>query len=95
MVRSALAVPGAARTTAGLTVGVTARSGGDRLALQLTFVEPGALWRPTIAEGSSRGGIVLSRKAADDLGVGVGGRSSSATRRAARAVFRSSIRRSA
>ena len=73
VVRSALAVPGAARTTAGLTVGVTARSGGDRLALQLTFVEPGALWRPTIAEGSSRGGIVLSRKAADDLGVAVGG----------------------
>ena len=71
-VRSVLAVPEAAHATAGLTVGVTARSGGERLDLQLTFTQPGALWRPTIAEGSSHGGVALSRKAADDLGVGVG-----------------------
>ena len=60
----------------GLQVQAQLRSGKESIDAALGFVDAGSrVWRPTISEGSFRrgsDGIVIARKAAQDLGVGVG-----------------------
>ncbi len=60
----------------GLTIAGNAQAQGESVDLVIQFVDfQSNLWRPTTAEGElavGAPGIVLARKAADDLGVGAG-----------------------
>ena len=60
----------------GIALGGTVKGSGEPLTVLLQFVDlEGGAWRPTVVEGglSAAGpGIVLARKAAQDLGVGAG-----------------------
>lgn len=70
------------RIDLGLRVPASARApgGGDDLDLLVELVDlDGAVWNPTVIEGSTPAtggapGLLLARKAADDLGAGVGDR---------------------
>lgn len=67
---SALPAVGAAR--AGLLIPVTAHRGTRSIDLAAEVLPDKPLWTPTLSAGQLSGGIVLARKAADDLGVRVG-----------------------
>lgn len=71
------AVPGVARVEEGLRVGGTLSGAGNEFEVVLDLIDTtGGLWRPSIVDGAYPGeqaGLVLSEKAADDLGVGPGG----------------------
>ncbi len=56
----------------GLVVGATARHAGHDVELLIEVLGTAAPWRPTLVAGSAAGGIVLARKAAEDLHVTVG-----------------------
>jgi putative ABC transport system permease protein len=58
--------------TPGLLVPVNARGGSSDVELLVEMLDPAAPWTPTIESGVASGGIVLARKAADDLHVAVG-----------------------
>ena len=71
--RRVAALPEVGAVDAGLVVPGRVTADGRTIEIALTTVPRDAtVWRPTLSEGSSLGGIVLARKAADDLGVGVG-----------------------
>lgn len=73
-IREIEGVPGVARAEPVLTVGSSVSAGEEAIDVALELVpsqEP--IWRPTVTEGSATGGILLAGKAADDLGVEVGG----------------------
>ena len=60
----------------GITIGASVQGAGESLAVLLQFLDlEGGSWRPTVVEGelsAAAPGIVLARKAAQDLGVGAG-----------------------
>ena len=60
----------------GIALGGSVRGSGESLTVLLQFVDlQGGAWRPTVVEGelsAAEPGIVLARKAAEDLGVGAG-----------------------
>lgn len=66
----ALPAIGAARS--GLLIPVTAHSGARSVDLAAEVLPADPLWTPTLSAGRLGGGVVLARKAADDLGVRVG-----------------------
>lgn len=68
--------PGVARAEPVLTVrGALAADGGEPIAIALGVVDAGSrVWAPTVEEGRATGGVLLARRAAEDLGVGVGDR---------------------
>lgn len=73
-VRRVAGSPGVRRAEAGLTVRAAVRAGDTEIPIALTFDDPrSSLWHATATEGRAVGdGILLARKAADDLGVSVG-----------------------
>ena len=60
----------------GIVLGGTVQGPGESLTVAVQYVDlEGGAWRPTVLEGTLSGGgpgIVLARKAAEDLGVGAG-----------------------
>jgi putative ABC transport system permease protein len=66
------ALPEAGRVQAGLMVPGTVRSHGRSVDVAAEVLPAGAVWAPPLSAGRLAGGLVLSRKAAADLGVGVG-----------------------
>lgn len=66
--------PGVQAAEPGLTVGASVRAGGTDIPIVLTFVDPcSRIWHPSATNGSAPGeGVLLARKAAEDLGVSVG-----------------------
>lgn len=71
--RRVAALPGVKAIDAELVVPARVATGRDSIEIALTAIRREAtVWRPTLTEGSLLGGVVLARKAADDLGVGVG-----------------------
>lgn len=71
--RQVAQLPEVGTVDASLVVPAQVLGGGETLDVALTTVSREAtIWHPTLEEGSLLGGIVLARKAADDLGVGVG-----------------------
>jgi putative ABC transport system permease protein len=65
-------LPQAGKVQAGLIVPGTVRAHGTSVGVAAEVLPPGALWAPALSAGHLTGGMVLSRKAAADLGVGVG-----------------------
>ena len=64
---------GVDRAQSGLTVGATVAGSRGSLDLALSIVpSEHPLWRPSLTSGSHTGGILLSAKAADDVGARVG-----------------------
>ncbi|HYQ79430.1 MAG TPA: FtsX-like permease family protein [Solirubrobacterales bacterium] len=71
--RQVAALPEVKKVDADLVVPARVAAGEHSLEIALTAIRPGStVWRPTLTEGSLLGGVVLARKAAEDLGVGVG-----------------------
>jgi putative ABC transport system permease protein len=66
------ALPEAGRVQAGLMVPGTVRSHGRSVDVAAEVLPAGAVWTPPLSAGRLAGGLVLSRKAAADLGAGVG-----------------------
>ena len=76
-VQAVVDTPGVARAEPGLRIGGTVTSDADSfdVALDVIDLSPDALWAPTPVAGSlqtDEPSLVLSQKAVDDLGVGVG-----------------------
>ena len=65
-------LPPAGKVQAGLMVPGTVRAHGASVGVAAEVLPPGALWMPPLSAGHLTGGLVLSRKAAADLGVGIG-----------------------
>jgi putative ABC transport system permease protein len=65
-------LPAAGRVQPGLMVPGTVRSHGTSVGVAAEVLPPGAIWAPAVSAGRLTGGLVLSRKAAADLGVSVG-----------------------
>jgi putative ABC transport system permease protein len=65
-------LPPAGRVQAGLIVPATVRAHGTSVQVAAEVLPPGAVWMPPLSAGHLTGGLVLSRKAAADLGVAVG-----------------------
>jgi putative ABC transport system permease protein len=77
VVRSVEAQPAVGHVEPNVVVTGTVRSGDRSVDVSVAFLDPGnPIWHPTILPGGAFGrgsqGIVLARKAARDLGVGVG-----------------------
>jgi putative ABC transport system permease protein len=68
------ALPGVRAAEPSLVVGAGVRHGSRTVPVALTFVSPAsAVWHPSVEAGRATGdGILLARKAAEDLHVGVG-----------------------
>ena len=66
------ALPQAGAVQAGLLVPGTVRSHGRSVDVAAEVLPAGAAWTPQLSAGRLGGGLVLSRKAAADLGAGVG-----------------------
>ena len=66
------ALPEAGAVQAGLLVPGTVRSHGRLVDVAAEVLPAGTAWTPRLSAGRLDGGLVLSRKAAADLGVGVG-----------------------
>jgi putative ABC transport system permease protein len=66
------ALPEAGAVQAGLLVPGTVRSHGRSVDVAAEVLPAGAAWTPQLSAGRLAGGLVLSRKAAADLGAGVG-----------------------
>src|SRR5215470_13526899 len=62
-------LPAAGRVQPGLMVPATVRAHGTSVGVAAEVLPPGALWTPALSAGRLNGGLVLSRKAAADLGV--------------------------
>jgi putative ABC transport system permease protein len=73
VVAKARALPEAGKVQAGLMVPGTLGGYGRSVDVVAEVLPPGAIWTPSLSAGHLAGGLVLSRKAAADLGVGVGG----------------------
>jgi putative ABC transport system permease protein len=65
-------LPAAGKVQAGLMVPSTVRAHGTSVGVAAEVLPPGAIWTPALSAGRLTGGLVLSRKAAADLGVSVG-----------------------
>src|SRR5262249_17378467 len=65
-------LPVAGRVQPGLMVPGTVRAHGTSVGVAAEVLPPGAIWAPALSAGGLTGGLVLSRKAAADLGVSVG-----------------------
>ena len=65
-------LPEAGAVQAGLLVPGTVRSHGRSVDVAAEVLSAGAAWTPRLSAGRLVGGLVLSRKAAADLGAGVG-----------------------
>src|SRR5215470_11856714 len=65
-------LPAAGRVQPGLMVPGTVRAHGTSVGVAAEVLPPGAIWAPALSAGRLTGGLVLSRKAAADLGVSVG-----------------------
>jgi putative ABC transport system permease protein len=65
-------MPQAGRVQAGLLVPGTVRAHGTSVGVAAEVLPPGGIWSPALSAGRLTGGLVLSRKAAADLGVRVG-----------------------
>jgi putative ABC transport system permease protein len=72
VVRAVRDLPETDTVTAGLVLPVTAGRQGHTVDLLVEVLDAAAPWTPTIESGAAGGGIVLARKAADDLRVTVG-----------------------
>ena len=66
------ALPEAGQVQAGLMVPGTVRSHGRSVDVAAEVLPAGAAWTPQLSAGRLGGGLVLSRKAAADLGAGLG-----------------------
>jgi len=66
------ALPEAGQVQAGLLVPGTVRSHGRSVEVATEVLPAGAAWTPRLSAGRLAGGLVLSGKAAADLGAGVG-----------------------
>jgi putative ABC transport system permease protein len=66
------ALPQAGTVQAGLMVTGTVRAHDTSVDVAAEVLPPGVVWAPTLSAGRLTGGLVLSRKAAADLGAGVG-----------------------
>ena len=73
VVARAHALPEVRQVQAGVMVPGTVRSGSRSVDVAAEVLPPGAAWTPQLSAGHLGGGLVLSRKAAADLGTGVGG----------------------
>jgi putative ABC transport system permease protein len=65
-------LPPAGKVQAGLMVPATVHAHGASVQVAAEVLPARALWAPALSAGHLTGGLVLSRKAADDLGVSVG-----------------------
>jgi putative ABC transport system permease protein len=65
-------LPAAGNVQAGLMVPATIRAHGTSVDVAAEVLPPSAVWTPALAAGRLTGGLVLSRKAAADLGVRAG-----------------------
>jgi putative ABC transport system permease protein len=65
-------LPAAGHVQAGLIVPGTVRAHGSSVGVAAEVLPAGAAWTPALSAGQFSGGLVLSRKAAADLGVRVG-----------------------
>jgi putative ABC transport system permease protein len=65
-------LPAAGHVQAGLIVPGTVRAHGGSVGVAAEVLPVGAAWTPALSAGQFSGGLVLSRKAAADLGVRVG-----------------------
>jgi putative ABC transport system permease protein len=65
-------LPAAGQVQAGLMVPGTVRADGTSVDVAAEVLPPRAIWTPALSAGRLTGGVVLSRKAAADLGVGAG-----------------------
>jgi putative ABC transport system permease protein len=65
-------LPAAGKVQAGLMVPGTIRAHGTSVDVAAEVLPPRAIWTPALSAGRLTGGVVLSRKAAADLGAGVG-----------------------
>lgn len=74
LVRAIAGAPGVQSAEPSLTVPATVRSSAGELPIVLELVDPhSAVWHPTAVRGTLAGqGVVLSEKAASDLGVSLG-----------------------
>jgi putative ABC transport system permease protein len=66
------ALPAAGQVQAGLLVPGAVRGHGQAVDVAAEVLPPGSAWTPQLSHGHLAGGLVLSRKAAADLGVTVG-----------------------
>ena len=73
VIRAVRALPQARDVRPGLLAPATARNGSRPVDLAAEVLPAAPSWTPSLVSGKLGGGIVLSRKAADDLNVGVGG----------------------
>ena len=65
-------LPAAGKVQAGLLVPGTVRAHGTSVGVAAEVLPPGGLWAPALSAGHLTGGLVLSAKAAADLGVSPG-----------------------
>jgi len=65
-------LPAAGKMQAGLLVPGTVRAHGTSVGVAAEVLPPGGLWAPALSAGHLTGGLVLSAKAAADLGVSAG-----------------------
>jgi putative ABC transport system permease protein len=65
-------LPQAGRVQAGLMVPGTVRAHGTAVGVAAEVLPPGGIWAPELSAGHLTGGLVISRKAAADLGVRAG-----------------------
>jgi putative ABC transport system permease protein len=65
-------LPAAGKVQPGLLVPGTVLAHGRSVGVAAEVLPPGAAWTPALSAGHLGGGLVLSRKAATDLGVGAG-----------------------
>jgi putative ABC transport system permease protein len=65
-------LPQAGRVQAGLIVPGTISAHGSSVSVAAEVLPPSGIWAPQLSAGDLTGGLVLSRKAADDLGVRTG-----------------------
>jgi putative ABC transport system permease protein len=72
VVRAVRDLPETDTVATGLVLPVTARRDGRDVELIVEVLDAAAPWTPTIEAGRAEGGIVLARKAADDLHVTLG-----------------------
>lgn len=66
------ALPQASRVQAGIMVSGTVSGRGPAVNVIADVIPPDAVWGPELTAGRLAGGLVLSRKAAADIGAGVG-----------------------
>ncbi len=72
LVAAVRALPQTGQVQTGLLIPATVRSGGRSLDVVTEVLPQAPSWTPTLVSGRLTGGIVLARKAADDLHVRVG-----------------------